>query len=81
MKMKEKNTDGQAREPPKFMRYAAWCSGGDHKDDALTAFDELFKSATEKFGYRHAFLWGLSQCLRSCPRALWSMILKLIGLG
>jgi hypothetical protein len=79
--MKEKNTDGQAREPPKFMRYVIWCSGGSLKNDALDTFDELFKSATEKFGYRHALLWGFSQCLRSFPRALWALIIKLLGLG
>jgi hypothetical protein len=79
MKLEDKRTDGQAREPPKFMRFVIWCSGGKLKDDALEAFDELFRSAAEKFGYRYALVWGASQCIRSFPRALWSLLIKLFG--
>lgn len=80
LKKKDENqTDGQAREPPKLMRYVVWCSGGKFKDDALVAFEELFQSAVEKFGYRYALLWGTGQCLRSFPRAVWALIVKLIG--
>lgn len=79
LKVKEKQQDGQAREPPKFMRYIVWCSGGKLKDNALEAFEELFQSAVEKFGYRHALVWGLSQCLRSFPRAIWAFLIKLAG--
>ncbi|MET1112199.1 MAG: hypothetical protein ABWX67_11795 [Allosphingosinicella sp.] len=79
MKLEDKRSDGQAREPPKFMRYAIWCSGGEFKDDALQAFDGLFRSAVEKFGYRHALVWGASQCLRSLPRALWALLIRLAG--
>lgn len=77
--MKEKHKGEQAREPPKFMRLVVWYSGGDLKDDALQTFDELFQSAVEKFGYRHALVWGASQCLRSFPRAIWVAIIKLLG--
>ncbi len=79
MKLEDKRTDGQAREPPKFMRFVIWFSGGRLKDDALEAFDELFQSAVEKFGYRYALAWGASQCIRSLPRALWWLLVRLIG--
>jgi hypothetical protein len=74
---KKGQLDGQAREPPKFMRFTAWAAGGAFKDDALNAFDELFRSAVSKFGYRYALLWGLSQCLRNVPRAIWDFFIRL----
>lgn len=78
-KLEEKQQDGKAREPPKFMRFVVWCSCGEFKDDGLEAFEDLFRSAVEKFGYRHAFLWGVGQCLRSFPRAIWAFLFRLLG--
>jgi hypothetical protein len=60
------------------MRYVVWCTGGKLKDDALAAFEELFQSATEKFGYGYALAWGVGQCLRSLPHAIWAFLMKLI---
>lgn len=67
-----------ASSPHKVVRFLVWCSASrNNRDDAVTALDDGFANAEEKFGRTYAHMWAYGQAAKSLPYGAIVLILKI----
>jgi len=49
----------------------------EQRDDQLTALEEGYDDAFDKFGPVYAHWWAVSQVIRSVPYWVWALIIKI----